>query len=66
MIFSDFYLFFFCCYKPFFPVSQNIQTVFWVTVHNFVHRGSLTRYLDLFESLKSISGMTDETATFYL
>src|SRR6266567_9231511 len=30
-------------------------------LHNFVHKGSLTKYLDLFESLKSISGTTDET-----
>ena len=35
-------------------------------LHNFVHKGSLMRYLDLFESLKSISGTTDETAAFYL
>ena len=35
-------------------------------LHNFIHRGSLTRYLDLFESLKSISGTTDKMAAFYL
>ncbi len=35
-------------------------------LHNFVHRGSLMKYLDLFELLKSISGTSDETAAFYL